>query len=83
MLVVVLVLNATVVSAAHEFMITYDIGSLGPEGEALTLGYYNWLVSFWWPPMRFGYGASISLFMGVVSLILSVIVFRAFKTERA
>jgi ABC-type sugar transport system permease subunit len=64
-------------------MITYDIGSLGPEGEALTLGYYNWLVSFWWPPMRFGYGASISLFMGVVSLILSVIVFRAFKTERA
>jgi ABC-type sugar transport system permease subunit len=83
MLVVVLVLNATVVSAAYEFMITYDIGSLGPEGEALTLGYYNWLLSFWWPPMRFGYGASISLFMGIISLILSVIVFRAFRTERA
>jgi ABC-type sugar transport system permease subunit len=83
MLVLVLVLNASVVSAAYEFIVTYGVGSLGPEGEALTLGYYNWLVSFWWQPMRFGYGASISLFMGFISMILSVLVFRAFQTERS
>jgi ABC-type sugar transport system permease subunit len=83
MLVLVLVLNAAVISAPHEFMITYGIGSLGPEGEALTLGYYIWLVSFWWQPMRFGYGAAMSFFMGLISLILSWIVFVSFKTERA
>jgi ABC-type sugar transport system permease subunit len=83
MIVLVLVLNAAVVSSAHEFMITYEVGSLGPEGEALTLGYYIWLVSFWWQPMRFGYGAAMSFFLGLISLILSWIVFVSFKTERA
>jgi ABC-type sugar transport system permease subunit len=82
-LVLVLVLNANIVSAARGFMITYGIGELGPEGSALTLGYYIWLVSIWWQPMRFGYGAAISLFLGVVSAIMSWIIFKMFRTERA
>jgi lactose/L-arabinose transport system permease protein len=83
MIVLVLVLNAAVVSSPHEFMITYTVGSLGPEGEALTLGYYIWLVSFWWQPLRFGYGAAMSFFLGVISLLMSWAVFAAFRTERA
>jgi len=83
MLVLVLVLNAAVVSASYEFMITYGLASLGPEGEALTLGYYIWLVSIWWQPMRFGYGSAISLFLGSISALMSLIVFRLFRTERA
>jgi multiple sugar transport system permease protein len=82
-LVLVLVLNATVVSAARGFMITYGIGNLGPEGSALTLGYYIWLVSIWWQPMRFGYGAAMSFFLGIVSAIMSWVVFKLFRTERA
>jgi ABC-type sugar transport system permease subunit len=82
-LVLVLVLNANIVSAARGFMITYGIGELGPEGSALTLGYYIWLVSIWWQPMRFGYGAAISLFLGVVSALMSWVIFKMFKTERA
>jgi ABC-type sugar transport system permease subunit len=82
-LVLVLVLNATVVSAARGFMITYGIGDLGPEGSALTLGYYIWLVSIWWQPMRFGYGAAMSFFLGVISAIMSWVVFKMFRTERA
>jgi ABC-type sugar transport system permease subunit len=82
-LVLVLVLNANVVSAQRGFMITYGIGDLGPEGSALTLGYYIWLVSIWWQPMRFGYGAAMSLFLGLVSAIMSWIVFKTFRTERA
>ena len=82
-IVLVLVLNATVVSAARGFMITYGIGSLGPEGSALTLGYYIWLVSIWWQPMRFGYGAAMSLFLGVISALMSWVVFKLFRTERA
>ncbi|MFZ6029262.1 MAG: carbohydrate ABC transporter permease [Chloroflexota bacterium] len=82
-LVLVLVLNVAVLSAAHEFMIIYGVPNLGPEGEGLTLGYYIWLVSFWWPPMRFGYGAAMSLFMGTISAIMSFIVFKLLRTERA
>jgi ABC-type sugar transport system permease subunit len=82
-LVLVLVLNANIVSAARGFMITYGIGNMGPEGSGLTLGYYIWLVSLWWQPMRFGYGAAISLFLGVVSALMSWVIFTLFKTERA
>jgi ABC-type sugar transport system permease subunit len=82
-LVLVLVLNANVVSAARGFMITYGIGELGPEGSALTLGYYIWLVSIWWQPMRFGYGAAMSLFLGIISGLMSWVIFKAFRTERA
>jgi ABC-type sugar transport system permease subunit len=33
--------------------------------------------------LRFGYGAAMSFFMGVISLLLSWIVFVSLKTERA
>jgi ABC-type sugar transport system permease subunit len=82
-LVLVLVLNVAILSAAHEFMILYDVPNLGPEGEALTLGYYIWLVSFWWMPMRFGFGAAMSLFTGTISAVMTFIVFKLLKTERA
>jgi ABC-type sugar transport system permease subunit len=81
--VLVLVLNVAVVSAARGFMITYGVGEMGPEGSALTLGYYIWLVSLWWQPMRFGYGAAMSFFLGVISAIMSWVVFKLFKTERS
>jgi ABC-type sugar transport system permease subunit len=82
-LVLVLVLNASVVSAARGFMITYGIGDLGPEGSALTLGYYIWLVSFYWQPLRFGYAAAMSLFLGIISALMSWVIFKVFRTERA
>jgi ABC-type sugar transport system permease subunit len=82
-LVLVLVLNASVVSAQRGFMITYGIGSMGPEGSAVTLGYYIWLVSIWWQPMRFGYGAAMSFFLGLISAFMSWIVFRVLRTERS
>ena len=82
-LVLVLVLNVAILSAAHEFMILYEVPNLGPEGEALTLGYYIWLVSFWWMPMRFGFGAAMSLFTGTISAVMTFIVFKLLKTERA
>lgn len=82
-LVLVLVLNVAILSAAHEFMILYEVPNLGPEGEALTLGYYIWLVSFWWMPMRFGFGAAMSLFTGTISAVMTFIIFKLLKTERA
>lgn len=82
-LVLVLVLNVGILSAANEFMILYEVPNLGPEGEGLTLGYYIWLVSFWWSPMRFGFGAAMSLIMGSISAVMTFIVFKLLRAERA
>ena len=79
----VLVLNANLVSAAQDFMIMYGVGSLGPQGAGLTLGYYIWLVAFLWGDLRMGYAASMSLFLGVISMLMSAIVFALLRTERA
>ena len=79
----VLILNANLISAAQDFMIMYGPGSFGPEGSCLTLGYYIWVVAFLWGNMRMGYAAAMSLFLGVISMLLSGVVFKLFRTERA
>jgi len=79
----VLVLNANLISAAQDFMIMYGPGNHGPEGSCLTLGYYIWEVAFDWGDLRMGYAAAMSLFLGVVSALLSGVVFTFLKSERA
>ena len=79
----VLVLNANLISAAQDFMIMYGPGNFGPEGSCLTLGYYIWTVAFRWGDLRMGYAAAMSLFLGIISMLLSAIVFRFLRTERA
>ena len=79
----VLVLNANLISAAQDFMIMYGQGNFGPEGSCLTLGYYIWIVAFFWGDLRMGFAASMSLFLGLVSAALSAIVFKLLRTERA
>ena len=78
----VLVLNANLVSAAQEFMITYGTSSFGPDGSCLTLGFYIWVVAFKWGELRMGYAAAMSLFLGIVSMLLSGAVFKILRTER-
>ncbi len=79
----ILVLNANLISAAQDFMIMYGPGNHGPQGSCLTLGYYIWEVAFDWGDLRMGYAAAMSLFLGVVSMLLSAVVFTFLKTERA
>lgn len=79
----VLVLNANLISAAQDFMIMYGPGNHGPEGSCLTLGYYIWEVAFDWGDLRMGYAAAMSLFLGILSAVLSAIVFKLLRTERA
>ena len=81
-LVLVFVLHSRVFSAAQEFMLMYGQG-LGPENSGLTLGYYIWLTAFRWGQLRMGYAASMSLFLGIISMVLSGLIFRFLRTERA
>jgi len=78
----VLVLNAGVASAAQEFMITYG-SYFGPEQSALTLGYYIWTIAFKWGDLRLGYAAAMSLFLGVLAMIMTGVIFALLRTEKA
>lgn len=82
-LTIVFVLNSQLVSAAQEFMLMYGAGNTGPERIGLTLGYYAYLVAFRWGDLRMGYAASMWLLLGVISMLITGVIFRLMRTERS
>ncbi|HMN27580.1 MAG TPA: sugar ABC transporter permease, partial [Caldilineaceae bacterium] len=78
----VLVLGAGVVSATEESMILFGGTTGGPAEAALTAGVYLYRIAFIHGDMRMGYAATMSLFLGLVNMLVTVIVFRLLRTER-
>ncbi len=81
--VLVLVLGAGVVSATEESMILFDGTNGGPAEAALTTGVYLYRTAFIHGDMRMGYAATMSLFLGLVNMVITVIIFRSLRTERS
>lgn len=81
--VLVLVLGAGVVSATEESMILFGGTNGGPAEAALTTGVYLYRIAFIHGDMRMGYAATMSLFLGLVNMVITIIVFRTMRTERA
>lgn len=81
--VLVLVLGANVIGATEESMILFDGTNGGPAQSALTTGVYLYRIAFIHGDMRMGYAATMSLFLGLVNVLITVVVFRSLRTERA
>jgi ABC-type sugar transport system permease subunit len=81
--VLVLVLGSGVVSATEESMILFAGTSGGPAEAALTTGVYIYRIAFIHGDMRMGYAATMSLFLGLVNMLITVIIFRTLRTDRA
>jgi multiple sugar transport system permease protein len=81
--VLVLVLGAGVVSATEESMILFGGTNGGPAEAALTTGVYLYRIAFIHGDMRMGYAATMSLFLGLVNMLVTVIIFQTLRTERA
>jgi len=81
-LTIVFVLNSQLISAAQEFMLMYGVGNMGPQQVGLTLGYYAYLVAFRWGNLQMGYAAAIWLFLGLIGMAITAVVFRLMRTER-
>lgn len=79
-LIIVLVLSADIISATQEPMIMFNGG--GPLDSVHTLGFYTYQVAFRWGDLRWGYAAAMGLVVGLTSVLLSVGVFRALRSER-
>ena len=79
----VLVLGSGIVSATVESMILFEGTSGGPAESALTTGVYLYRIAFIHGDMRMGYAATMSLFLGLVNMAITAIIFKALRTERA
>jgi ABC-type sugar transport system permease subunit len=80
--VIVLVLSAGVLGTTVEMMVLFDTGG-GPAESVLTTGLYIFRTAFEVGDMRMGYAAAMSLVLGIISMILSGVVFRLLRSERA
>lgn len=79
----VLVLGSGVVAATEESLILFDGTSGGPAESALTTGVYLYRIAFIHGDMRMGYAATMSLFMGLVNMAITLFIFRMMRTDRA
>jgi ABC-type sugar transport system permease subunit len=79
----VLVLGSGVVSATEESMIMFKGTTGGPAEAALTTGVYIYRIAFINGDMRMGYAATMSLFLGLVNMLITGVIFKSLRTERA
>lgn len=80
--VIVLVLSAGVLGATVEMMVLFDTGG-GPAESVLTTGLYIYRTAFDVGDMRMGYAAAMSLALGLVGMLISGVIFKLLRTERA
>jgi ABC-type sugar transport system permease subunit len=80
--VIVLVLSAGVLGTTVEMMVLFNTGG-GPAESVLTTGLYIFRTAFEVGDMRMGYAAAMSLVLGVIGMLISGLVFKLLRTERA
>jgi ABC-type sugar transport system permease subunit len=76
----ILVLNAGILAVTEQAMI---MTGGGPGDRTMTTGLYLWRVAFRFGDMRMGYAAAVALSLGIISMVLSGVIYRVMRTERA
>jgi len=78
----VLVLGSGVVSATVESMALFGGTTGGPGEAALTVGVYLYRTAFIHGDMRMGYAATMSLFVSLINMAITGLIFTFMRTER-
>ncbi|HEY3110122.1 MAG TPA: sugar ABC transporter permease, partial [Chloroflexota bacterium] len=81
-LVLVFVLSAGVLGTVEESLVFFP-SDYGSRNAALLIGRYAYDTAFRLGDMRWGYAAAINLTVGVISMLLSTVVFRLLRGDRA
>jgi len=76
----ILVLNAGILGATEQMMV---MTGGGPGDRTTTTGLYLWRVSFQYGDLRMGYAAAVALVLGLISMLMSYVVFKVMRSERA
>jgi len=79
---IIFVLAAGVLGAAEESLIFFGTTDAGPEGAGRLVGRYAYEIAFLQGDLRWGYAAAINLSIGIMSMLISALVFRALRSGK-
>jgi multiple sugar transport system permease protein len=79
---IIFVLAAGVLGAAEESLIFFGLTDAGPEGAGRLIGRYAYEVAFRLGDLRWGYAAAMNLTVGLMSMAISALIFRALRSGR-
>ena len=80
---VIFVLGAGVLGAVEEPLIYFGVTDAGPGAAGRLVGRYAYETAFLMGDLRWGYAAAMNLTVGLVSMAISLLVFRILRAERA
>jgi ABC-type sugar transport system permease subunit len=79
---IIFVLAAGVLGVAEESLVFFGLSEAGPEGAGRLIGRYAYEIAFLQGDLRWGYAAAINLTVGLMSMAISAVVFRALRSGR-
>lgn len=81
---IIFVLAAGVLGAAEESLIFFGITTTdaGVQGSGRLIGRYAYEIAFLQGDLRWGYAAAINLTVGLISMVISGVIFRALRSGR-
>ena len=81
---IIFVLAAGVIGAAEESLIFFGITTTdaGVQGSGRLIGRYAYEIAFLQGDLRWGYAAAINLTVGLISMVISGVIFRALRSGR-
>ena len=78
----IFVLAAGVLGEAEVSLIFWGLDDAGPEGAGRIVGRYAYELAFRQGDLRWGYAAAMNLTVGLISIALSALIFRALRSGR-
>ncbi len=80
--VIVFVLSAGVLGTVEESLVFFGVSDAGPEAAGRLIGRYAYELAFLQGDLRWGYASAINLTVAIISMLLSLLIFRLLRSER-
>jgi multiple sugar transport system permease protein len=80
---IIFVLAAGILGATEESLAFFGLTDRGPSNSGMLVGRLAYETAFRLGDLRWGYAAAMNLTVGLISMVISALVFRALRTERA
>jgi multiple sugar transport system permease protein len=80
--VIIFVLSAGVLGTVEESLVFFGVTDAGPQEGGRLIGRYAYEVAFLRGDLRWGYASAINLTVALISMLISLAIFRLLRTER-
>jgi multiple sugar transport system permease protein len=80
--VIIFVLSAGVLGTVEESLVFFGVTDAGPEAAGRLIGRYAYEVAFLRGDLRWGYASAINLTIALISMLISMLIFRLLRSER-